>query len=470
MGEFRMPSLGADMDEGTLVEWRVGVGDHVRRGDIVAVVDTDKATIDVEVFETGIVEHLLVEAGVRVPVGTPLARITPDSAARPATATSATPPTVEPRPGPSPSATPPESTQPEWTPVSVPVSGGPGRHQASVVLSPVVRRLAEARHVDLRDVIGSGPGHRVTRADVERAASSRAMAVRGGTRASPRARRTAAERGIDLAGIRGTGPAGAVLERDVPTRSAAVPAPSDRRTTARQATARSMERANREIPHYHLAMTVDLEPALVWLDERNAGQVPAQRMIPAVLLLRAVALAALEVPEVNGWWADGDLHRADGVDLGVAVALRGGGILTPTLARADLMSLAELMAGLRDVVERVRRGSPRSSDLAPASITVTNLGDRGAELVHGVIHPPQVALVGFGRVAARPVVHEGEVVARRVVTATLAGDHRASDGHLGSRFLAGVERLLSNPARLDMAGTSDDPSPPTRQGGPAHGS
>ena len=339
----------------------------------------------------------------------------------------------------------------------MPVSGGPGRHQASVVLSPLVRRLADQHGVDLRWVAGSGPGNRVTRSDVERATGRAAPAEHAGP-ASPRARRRAAERGIELAAVTGSGPSGAVRERDVlatPTTPTTPIAPADRRTTARRATARSMERSNREIPHYHLATTIDLEPALIWLEEVNGGRAAGERLIPAVLLLRAVALAAGDVPELNGWWVDGDLRVADVVDLGVAVALRGGGILTPTVARAETGSLPELMGRLRDVVERARRGTPRSSDMVQASITVTNLGDRGADLVHGVIHPPQVALVGFGRIASRPVVVDGEVVAHRTVTVTLAGDHRASDGHVGSRFLAGIDRLLTAPARLDAIVRSD---------------
>ena len=484
MGQFRMPSLGADMDRGTLVEWRVRVGDHVDRGDIVAVVDTDKAVIDVEVFETGVVEELLVEPGTNVPVGTPLARLRADEvsgAAVPPTAPAAlptvlpaapaapAPPTVPPA-APAAAAPPvvtdrPANAAPPWTapPPGVRVPGGPGRHHASVVLSPVVRHLADRLGVDATNVEGTGIGHRVTRADIERAAGTRVG------RASPRARRRAAERGVDLAAVTGTGTDGAVHERDVllvaatttvpvtpaPTPAATPRAPAttgtDRQSSSRRATARSMERSNREIPHYHLATTVDMEPALAWLQTRNDGRPPSDRVIPAALLLRATALAARAVPDLNGWWIDGDLRTADRVDLGVAVALRGGGLVTPTLPGADVGPVEDLMTALRDVVERARRGSLRSSDLAEASITVTNLGERGAELVHGVIHPPQVALVGFGRIAERPWVLDGRVLARHVVTATLAADHRASDGHVGSRFLAAVDRLLHDPDRL--AGT-----------------
>ena len=497
MGEFRMPSLGADMDQGTLVEWRVAVGDHVERGDIVASVDTDKAVIDVEVFESGVVQELLVEPGTTVPVGTPLARLgaggPEPGAARPHPPAAAPVPRTAPAPAPAPrpasaptapvpSPIPPVPAAP-GRPVAPPAAaaptgpaaptGGPGRHHASVVLSPVLRHLAEQLGVDIDAVVGTGPGGRITRADVHAAATAPATgappapppapvgpdapappaaALAATGRVSPRARRAAQRSGVDLASVVGSGTGGAVHERDVLAAAGATvvpPTPGDRRSSSRRAAARSMERSNREIPHFHLATTVDLEPTLHWMEARNAGLAPEDRLIPAVLLLRAAALAARAVPDLNGWWRDDALVPAARVDLGVAVALRGGGLVTPTLQQADEVPVAELMDGLRGIVERARRGALRSSDLAESSITVTNLGDRGADVVHGVIHPPQVALVGYGRIVTRPWVVEGQVVPRRVVTATLAADHRACDGHLGSRFLSRIDQLLRSPDRLD---------------------
>ena len=499
MGEFRMPSLGADMDQGTLVEWRVAVGDHVERGDIVASVDTDKAVIDVEVFESGVVQELLVEPGTTVPVGTPLARLGADGpepgAARPHPPAAAPVPRTAPAPAPAPrpaaapaapvpspippvpaapgrSVAPPAAAAP--TGPAAP-TGGPGRHHASVVLSPVLRHLAEQLDVDIGAVVGTGPGGRITRADVQAAADG------PGDRGTPGRHRLrqwaptlpappAADPGRDRPGVAPGPPGGAAVRRrprlggGLRDRRARctngmswpppVP-PSSRRPRATDGArrdalaARSMERSNREIPHFHLATTVDLEPTLHWMEARNAGLAPEDRLIPAVLLLRAAALAARAVPDLNGWWRDDALVPAPRVDLGVAVALRGGGLVTPTLQQADEVPVAELMDGLRGIVERARRGALRSSDLAESSITVTNLGDRGADVVHGVIHPPQVALVGYGRIVTRPWVVDGQVVPRRVVTATLAADHRACDGHLGSRFLSRIDQLLRSPDRLD---------------------
>ncbi|HVV36124.1 MAG TPA: dihydrolipoamide acetyltransferase family protein [Acidimicrobiales bacterium] len=352
MGEFRMPSLGADMEVGTILEWRVHPGDTVHRGDIVAVVDTEKATIDVEVFEDGVVEELLVEPGVQVPVGAVLARI-------------ASPTAAEPR-------------------------------------SEFVR-------------------------------------------ASPRARREAKARGVPLTDITGTGPGGAVVVDDVA--APAEPAPAAPAPDTRRAIAAAMARSKREVPHYYLATTIDAHAALSWLDEYNTERSVADRIVPAALLLKATALALHDCPVLNGFWRDGFTPSAQ-VHLGVAVALRGGGLLTPSIQNAHQLSVAEVMVALRGIVTRAREKKLRSSDMGEATATVTNLGDQGVEEVFGIIFPPQVALVGFGKIVERPWAADGMLGVRPVVRATLSADHRASDGHDGAHFLTVLDGLLQRPDRL----------------------
>jgi pyruvate dehydrogenase E2 component (dihydrolipoamide acetyltransferase) len=161
-----------------------------------------------------------------------------------------------------------------------------------------------------------------------------------------------------------------------------------------------------------------------------------------------VALALREYPDLNGWWVSGRSVPGQGIHVGMAVALRGGGVVAPAIRDADRLSLAELMAAARSLVDRVRGGKLRSSELADATITVTSLGERGVDAVVGVIQPPQVALVGFGRPTRRPWVVDDRVVPRPVVTASLSGDHRASDGHRGALSLARVEELLQEPEKL----------------------
>ena len=216
----------------------------------------------------------------------------------------------------------------------------------------------------------------------------------------------------------------------------------------RLAIARLMSRSKREIPHYYVSNTVDLGPALSWLRERNRSVPMSARMVPAALLLKAAALAARGVPELNGFWAEDHFVPAPVVHLGVAVSLRGGGQITPAIHDAADLPAAELMSRLRDLVSRARAGRLRGSELTDATITVTNLGDQGVESVTGVIYPPQVALVGLGKITERPWAVDGLLGIRPVVITTLAADHRATDGYAGARFLSLLAELLQEPEEL----------------------
>jgi pyruvate dehydrogenase E2 component (dihydrolipoamide acetyltransferase) len=216
----------------------------------------------------------------------------------------------------------------------------------------------------------------------------------------------------------------------------------------REAIARLMARSKREIPHYYLSTTVDLGVALEWMREHNRSVPVSQRLVPAALVLKAVALAARKHPELNGFWLDDRFAPGPGVHLGVAFSLRGGGLVAPALHDADTRPVAELMALMRDLAGRTRAGRLRGSELSDPTLTVTNLGEQGVEAVHGVIYPPQVALVGVGRVTDRPWAVDGEVVVRPLARLTLAADHRATDGFTGSRFLAAVDHCLRHPEDL----------------------
>jgi pyruvate dehydrogenase E2 component (dihydrolipoamide acetyltransferase) len=216
----------------------------------------------------------------------------------------------------------------------------------------------------------------------------------------------------------------------------------------RAAIAAAMSRSKREIPHYYLATEIDMHRALAWLTQENLRRPVAERLLPAVLLLKAAALAVHDVPEVNGHWIDGAFRPAEAVHLGVAIALRHGGLIAPAIHHADMLALDELMARLRDLVMRARAGRLRGSEVADPTLTVTNLGDQGVETVFGVIYPPQVALVGFGAVVERPRAIDGLLGVRPVVAATLSADHRASDGHRGGLYLAALARLLQEPEKL----------------------
>ena len=209
-----------------------------------------------------------------------------------------------------------------------------------------------------------------------------------------------------------------------------------------------MSRSKREIPHYYLSTTIDMHASMLWLADQNARRPVTERLLYGVLLLKTVALALREVPELNAVWDNGRAERKPDINVGVAISLRQGGLVAPALHHTDRLSLDELMAKFRDLVNRARAGSLRSSELSDPTITITSLGETGVEIVYGVIYPPQVALVGFGKLVERPWSVAGQIISRPLITATLSGDHRVTDGHRGAVFLAAIDHFLQEPAKL----------------------
>ena len=376
MIEFKLPSLGADMDDGTLLEWKVGVGDAVTKGQVIAVVDTAKAAVDVECWTPGTVHELVAEVGQKMSVGTVMAILSESGEKVGACGTAAV---------------------------------SPAAPTARRMISPAARKHAEKRGIDLDAVVGSGPNGAVTLDDVENAAAQPAPV---------------------------TAP-----------KPAAMP---DKSAEMRKAIAAAMARSKREIPHYYVAEDISLAKALAWLQAENLRRPMAERLLPAAVLLKAVAVALAHYPELNGFFRDGSFAPAAKINLGVAISLRQGGLIAPALLDAGARNVTQIMQGLMDLVKRTRAGSLKSSEMSEATITVTNLGDQGSQVVFGVIYPPQVALVGFGRVAERPWGDaEGGLKALPVVTATLAADHRVSDGHRGALFLRELAELLQHPEELE---------------------
>lgn len=424
-----MPALGADMEAGTVIEWRVKPGDTVKRGDIVAVVDTEKATIEVEIFQTGVVQSIVVLEGEKVPVGAVLAIIRSDGEV--AAAPSAPKPAATPKPAAAPA--PVEAPAAPMTPTPPPAPAAverpaiprrPAGEHRRLRISPLAMRVAVELGVDASTVEGTGLDGAITKADVERAAKAAAR-----------------ER-----------PSAPVPPSVMPPQPTARPkpavAPAERQAAMRKVIAAAMGRSKREIPHYYLATHIDMSRAMEWLRAENLTRPVTTRMLYSVLLMKAAGMAVHEVPEMNGFCVDGVFKPAGDVHVGVAISLRQGGLIAPAIHGLDKKSLDEIMAALRDLVKRARAGVLRSSEIADATITVTNLGEEGVETVFGIIYPPQVALVGFGRVIERPWAAGGMIGVKPVINATLSADHRASDGHRGAIFLAAIDRLLQEPEKL----------------------
>jgi pyruvate dehydrogenase E2 component (dihydrolipoamide acetyltransferase) len=397
VADFRMPSLGSDMEAGTLVQWLVKPGDRIKHGDIVAVVETQKGAIEIETFQAGEVEQLVVDVDTKVPVGTVLARIRTAEEAKPGAAVAA-----------------PQPPAPPSAPAPPPVA-------AAAVASPPSQTIA-------------------------------ASAAR--VRASPAARRLAAEHGLDLASLTGSGPEGAVTHADVERHLAAGPAPDKKRAPGidldamRIAIATAMARSKREIPHYYLAHEVDVTGCEAWLAQQNAARPPDSRLLLGALAVKATAIAVRRFPAFNGFYRDGRYEPSRSIHVGLAIAIRGGGLAAPALHDVDQLSLDALMGRMRDLVQRTRLGRIRSSEISDPTITVSSLGERGVERLYGVIYPPQVAIVGFGKVAMRPWVVDGAIGPRSILTITLSADHRVSDGHGGALFLSEIGKLLQEPERL----------------------
>lgn len=401
-----MPSLGADMEFGTVVDWRVKPGDSVRRGEVVALVETEKGVIEVEIFEDGVVDSILVQPGQKVPVGATLAIL----------------------------------------------GGEQGAQRDEVAIKR--RESTESEPIDTASLAGAVAAQPVTQS--ARPASTETMRR---ALVSPLARKRAGELGVDLGGVAASAPDGVITADDIeraarkaPASTAASVATSAAKDfdigAMRRVIASAMARSKREIPHYYLASAVDMQRTLSWLTSENAKRPVTKRLLCSALLIRAVALALKSAPELNGFWVEDGFKPGEAINIGVAISLRQGGLINPAIHDVDKKNLDEVMESMLDLVNRARTGHLRGSELSDGTITVTNLGEQGVQTVFGVIYPPQVALIGFGKITEKPVATNGLLGVRPMIDVSLSADHRASDGHRGGRFLLAIERLLQEPENL----------------------
>jgi pyruvate dehydrogenase E2 component (dihydrolipoamide acetyltransferase) len=400
MSEFKMPSLGADMESAVLMEWLVKEGDRVAKGQVIAEVETSKGVIEIEVFEEGIVEKLLVQEETECAVGTPLAII---------------------------------------------------RSEENENEEAVAKTVSESNAAPLEPEIDEASIEPKTEAEpepsnVSAVTDEKEIPSEERIKASPAARKKAKELGLDLAALAAESGATIQLSKVAPASATVQKAPAA--DGMRQAIAKAMSRSNAEIPHYYLSTPINMTPALEWLRELNAKRSIQERILPAALLIRAIVKALQEVPELNGFWQDEEHHVSRSINPGIAIALRKGGLITPALLDTQEMGIEETMQALGDLITRSRSGKLRGSEMTQQTITITNLGDLGVERVYGVIYPPQVAIIGLGRITDAPWAEGDTLAVRKVLQATLAGDHRATDGRTGALFLEKLNHYLQQPQEL----------------------
>ncbi|HEY4026235.1 MAG TPA: dihydrolipoamide acetyltransferase family protein [Candidatus Dormibacteraeota bacterium] len=415
MPDVNMPKLSDTMEEGTVLDWRKQDGEEVQRGEVLAEIESDKASFEIEAEAAGVL-HIMVGKGQAVPVGDVIGRIggeAPAAAPAPAPAPEArpaapAPPAEQPRPAPPP--------QPEPSPAAAP--GRAGENGAGrVKASPLARRLAEEMGVDLAAIEGTGPEGRIVKEDVL------AAAARSGRRAPAAAAPTP----------RPTGPEVELLE---PTRM--------------QATiARRMAESKSTVPHFYVTVEARVDDA-VRVRQQLKDTVPnADRVTMTDLLTRASAIALTRFPEVNASWVDGRFQRKRSVSIGLAVPpATGMGLLVPVVHDVDRKDLVRISIEARQVIERARSGKPASGDLEGGTFSISNLGMYGVDEFSAIINPPESAILAVGAIKDVPVVEDGRVTIGKVMRLTLSVDHRVFYGATAAQFMAEVKRLIENPVSL----------------------
>lgn len=396
--DITMPALGADMRDGTLIEWHIQPGESVEKGDVIAVVETNKGAIDMEAYHSGTISELLIKPETKLPVGSVLARMITDD------------PLVTDTPS-----------------------------------------VAESRATNSATSLTNKPeapseGHAATASPPQQTTARLFI--------SPAAHRQANKNGINIIQLQGSGPQGAILLRDLPahTEHNIVPTHPKETTLAmsgmRQAISDAMSHSKQDIPHYYLSLDINLTTANLWLTQQNQLREPEHRLLLPAILIASIARQLPQYPALNGFYIQGQFTPSSSIHIGNTISLRQGGLVVPALRHANTLTINDTMAALRDQIERSRHGHLRSSELNEATITVTSIGERGADSITGIIYPPQVAIIGLGRLRQTPMVTHGQLAIGDVMTVTLAADHRVSDGLIGARFLHALAKQLQHPEAL----------------------
>lgn len=350
-----MPSLGADMDQGKLMDWKIGPGDNIKKGQIIALVETTKSTVEIESFRDGKVLALIANVGDQIAVGSPIATLEVEVGED---ATSAMP--------------------------------------ARVKISPAARKLAYEKKLDITKIVGSGELGEIELKDIEALGSKETS-----------------------------------------------------KSNLREAIAKAMSRSKKEIPHYYLKSQFSLDLLIEWIDKKNKELLPEKRLLVPVVLFKAVLETLKENPEMNGYYKNGNFEPIESIHLGIAIALKSGGVLVPAILDAQKMSLHELNSSFQDLALRTSRSELKNRELTEGTVTITNIGDLGTDEVFGIIFPPQVSIIGLGRIHKTPVIDKDIIRTGFVINITLSADHRVTDGLAGAHFLAAIDKKLQNPNLLE---------------------
>lgn len=457
--EVTMPQMGADMTEGTLVRWLKNVGDHVERGDIIAEIETDKANVELEAFETGDIIKRVVEEGEVVPVGeviallgekgeaapqiermppaqTPASRVIEkpeeQEAAAPAPPQSApqkqseSPTLEQAETGPEPEARPAEPALARAQPTGDGRVQVGAREEERVRISPVARRIASQAGIDLHTVRGSGPDGRILRRDVEAA-----MSRETGATAAP--------------------PAPAPEVQPAPPRQPAAQPTGEMQPLSRmrQAIARRMTQSKQTQPHYYLTLDIDMTEAMAFRKQLNAAASEQQKVSVNDLVIKACALALERHPKFYSEFSESGLRTFSAINIDIGIAMDEG-LIAPAILDCSHKSLGRIAEEAKDLIERAKNGRLTAEEYTDGNFTITNLGAYGVESLIGIINPPQAAILGVGTVMPQPVVRDNEIVIRQVMKVALSADHRVSDGAEGARFIKEIQGLLENPVSLAL--------------------
>ncbi len=420
MPVINMPKLSDTMTEGTLVRWLKKEGDTVEAGDILAEVETDKATMEMESFDDGVLKEIYVKEGGKIGVGQKIALILAEG----------------------------ESADAPADKPAAPASGNKaeGKEKSSTPADPSK---------------GSATSAPVS------SASPKDQEVRGRVKASPLAKKVAAERGVSLEGITGSGPGGRIIEKDVPTKSSSSTSSSSSSAPIklektggeetrielsgmRKIIAERLLASKTQIPHFYLSVEVDAAPLMRLRKEVNAANEAAEQPKITVndFVLLAVARAAQQCPKVNAAWGGDHVMQYGSVNISVAIAVEDG-LVTPVIRNAQTLSLREISTAVKDLAIRARNKKLKPEEYAGGTITVSNLGSYGIEQFYAIVNPPQAAILAVGAIVKKPVVNaKGEIVVGERMNISLSGDHRVVDGAVGAEYITALRKLIENPALM----------------------